>query len=128
MCASFFLRVHNGFFLAFVLAIFVSGLLTDIPNNECNGNKQSPIAIETSECTTYEDFQFQVSCTCREGRKSVVLCCQRGFSAYLMHSAARFFEPVSSHCSLKTLYFLFLLENIFLLLLYSFFTERMEAA
>lgn len=37
------------------------GSLTGYDNNECNGQSNSPIAIETDVCTTYGDYVFSVS-------------------------------------------------------------------
>jgi carbonic anhydrase len=35
----------------------------DIPDNQCNASKNSPINIRSSPCTIVADYSFQVSCS-----------------------------------------------------------------
>jgi hypothetical protein len=35
--------------------------LTDVENNQCGGTSNSPIALETTACTLFEDYQFEVN-------------------------------------------------------------------
>ena len=34
----------------------------NVTNNECSGQKNSPIAVETHPCDRFEDYTFNVSC------------------------------------------------------------------